>query len=262
MGFFNKLVAGAQTPPKRRPASSPSERPTLGSGRSLRTKQTASQCLSTLEGLVNSYEPRKYEHLPAFNLAGAQWIGEAPAPQTVVEFEDGKDVLFAALWPTANGTDLGVFPLGSGDERLNNLPVIDDWRRRDPSMIINGSIPRGQMWLGPPPIPDDFVAETLRLPGYPDTTKNHGIVGRKLIELTLIKCCEYIQTQDPAAINRFLDAHSYTGGAPEPYLRAILDDLVDVNPSFVAYIQGMASRNRAFLLHHLAMEPNWLSLSG
>lgn len=254
MGFFKRMT---QPPGDRGQATIPP----MGSGRRLRSSRSPGACLNDIEGLVDSYRPRKYEHLPAYDVTGFTWRGEGPAPDAVVSFQDASDdFILVTLWGTESGTDLGLFPLGSGDDRLDTLPVIGNWKMRDPSLSSTGLIPGGQIVLAAPRIPPDFVAESLALAGAPPTPRNIDVMGRKLGELVMIKALQFISAQDQRASDRFADAHRYTGGSIEAYLQLVADDLVALNPGLSPYVQSIATRGRAVLLDALSERPDTLPL--
>lgn len=253
VGFF-KRSAPASSP---RPATPP-----MGSGRRLRSSRPVAECLANIEALVDSYRPRKYEHLPAYDPAGFRWHGDGPAPDTAVSFDDvNEDVMLVTLRASGPSTEIGLFPLGAGDDRLTSLPVTGGWKLRDPSLASVGLIPAGQLTLRAPRIPDGFVADGLTLARVPVNPHNIDVFGRKLAELVLLKALQFIGSQDERQAGRFADLHRYSGGSIEAYLQSVVVDLVAQYPGMLPYVQGIASRARAILLDSLAERPDSLPLS-
>ena len=74
------------------------------------------------------------------------------------------DFLLVTLTPAAWGTEAGIFPLGSGDDRLT-LPVVGHWKMRDNSLSSTGQWPGGTVRLAPPPVTDQLVDDTLAAAG-------------------------------------------------------------------------------------------------
>jgi hypothetical protein len=51
--------------------------------------------------------------------------------------EDGRgEFLLIAMWEREGGTEIGMFPLGAGDERLT-LPMIGHWKGQDRSLTAS-----------------------------------------------------------------------------------------------------------------------------
>jgi hypothetical protein len=82
---------------------------------------------------------------------------------------------------------MGLFPLGSGDERLAAMPFIGHWKRNDSSLNSAGVFPQGLITLTPPPILDNYVEEILSSAGCPLTPSNIEALSRDLGYMYLIK---------------------------------------------------------------------------
>ncbi len=126
--------------------------PLFGSGHRLYSEHILTDCLATLEASIFSYRPPESAYRSAYVFPGWRWHGvQKKPPETVISFIDSDDdFLLAAFWSDHRGTECVLFPLGSGDERLASLPIIDHWHHRDPSLRSLGVIPGGQIALAPP----------------------------------------------------------------------------------------------------------------
>src|SRR5579859_7910412 len=118
MGFFKRLSTSSETG---QPAALP-----LGSGRRIRSDLTLADCLATLEAVIRSFTQLQSVHRSAYVVPGWQWNGASgSSPDTVVSFNDTDTYpLFAAFWPSQSVTECALFPLGSGDDRLMQMPII------------------------------------------------------------------------------------------------------------------------------------------
>lgn len=241
MGFFNKNVASDETNQMRIPP--------LGSGRRLRNDLELSDCLAHLKALIFSYRAPESAYRSAYVIPGWRWKGVQQFPETAISFWDSNDnFLLAAFWPNNNGTECGLFPLGSGDERLLSLPIIDHWHHRDPSLRSIGVIPGGQITLAPPRVPDQFVDEIFKVAGFPASPYNLQTIGVKLGQMFLARAHQFMASKDPQAANRFVQSHRYNGGSFQRFYQNILDDLAVWNPDVLPYIQDTPMRVRAISL--------------
>jgi len=241
MGLFKK-----RTPTPARPSVPP-----MGSGRRLRSSLSVPAGLALLEELLLSYRAPKYTHLPSYVTAAYTWnVPTEEPPATVVSFSDGNDdFILAAFWPEGSGSELVLFPLGAGDERLQTMPLIGNWKMRDRSLSSIGTAPHGMLTLRAPRITDELFEGTVAAGGYPVTAANVQSVGLKFGEMFLIKAYEFLSaTQGPQAYERFAAAHRYPGGPTAPFCQAILDDLVAAEPGLVPYLQELPMRIRAIML--------------
>jgi hypothetical protein len=242
--------------------------PPLGSGRRLTTSQNVVQCISLLESLLATYRTPKYQHLPPYAFPRWAWHGPSAAPTTVVACDDqAEDFMLIAIWPAGTGSELGVFPLGSGDDRLESLPLIDDWAARDATLRSAGTYGPGLISLAPPQVTRGFTEELLTIAGYPHTPHNLARATRQLAIMFLVKAQELISAQDPRAAQRFARRHAADkffgarpASPPEDYLNWILTDLASWNPGFLPYIQELPVRLRAIMLNSLGKAPFWNEL--
>jgi hypothetical protein len=224
----------------------------MGSGRRLRSSLAASDCLVTLEDLLLSYRTPKYKYLSSYFYPGWSWNSPDEAPSTVVCFDDtNDDFMLATLWPAGDGTEFGLFPLGSGDGRLETMPIIGHWKTRDASLSSIGTIPGGKITLQAPRLADDYIDGIVTAAGYPATPSNIHAVGSKTSELFFIKALQFISSNDRRAADHFAASHRYDGGLPGPFCQSLLDDLVVWNPGVLPYIQALPMRMRALLLENV-----------
>ncbi len=222
----------------------------LGSGRRLCSRLTLTECIANLEAILLSYRPSIYLHMPPYVFPGWQWNGsQEQSPNTVISFEDSNnDFLLAAFWPDSNGTECGLFPLGSGDERLSALPIIGHWKQRDSSLTSIGVVPRGQITLAPPRVPDQFFDEILRTAGFPSTPRNIEKIRTKIGEMFILKAQQFIASDDPGSADRFVQSHKYAGNPSREFCQSVLDDLAAWNPNLLPYMQDLPMRCRAIVL--------------
>ncbi len=252
MGFFKRLVTPSEV-------GKPTMLP-LSSGRRLRSDLALADCLATLEAVVRSYTQLKSVHRAAYVVPSWRWNG-APesAPNTVVSFDDTDEYpLFAAFWSSQRATECALFPLGSGDERLMQMPIIGYWKQRDPSLTSIGLVPQGQFAVTPPRLPDQYFNDILMTAGFPASPRNVAAVGLKIAEMFAIKAWEFIKTKDPRGAEAFINNHAYHGGPVHSHCQGILDDIAAWrNGALLPYIQDLPMRCRAFLLERLDDSSFW-----
>lgn len=242
MGFFRRRVTSSKP--------SHAQVPSLGSGRRLRSGLALTECTANLEAILLSYRPPRYAHMPPYVFPGWRWNGsQEQSPKTVISFENSNDdFLLAAFWPDHSDTECGLFPLGSGDERLSPLPIIGHWKQRDPSLTSIGVVPGGQITLAPPRVPDQFFDEILRTAGFPSTPHNIEAIGTKTGEMFLVKAHQFISLHDPQSADRFIQSHKYNGGPLREFCQSVLDGLAAWNPDVLPYLQDLPMRCRAIVL--------------
>lgn len=251
MGFFKKLMASGQTTQPQVVSAA------LSSGRRLRSGLALDDCLSVLATVVQSCHPAKSVYRLPYVASGWLWNG-APGyehpPMKVVTCSDTDDYpLFIAFWADQSGafrTEMGLFPLGSGDERLSAMPIIGHWKQHDPSLNSAGVFPQGLIAVTLPPIPDNYVEEILSAAGCSLTPSNIDALSRDLAYMYLIKAWEFIKSKDARAADIFVDRHGYSGNPMEQQIRGVLTDLVAWNHQLLAYIQDLPMTIRAFVLEH------------
>lgn len=242
MKFFKRLVTPSET--------SHAHVPSLGSGRRLRSGHTLTECIANLEAILLSYRPPIYPQMPPYVFPGWWWNGsQEQFPNTVIFFEDSNnDFLLVAFWPDRNGTECGLFPLGSGDERLSAMPIIGHWKQRDASLTSIGVVPGGQITLAPPHVPDQFFDEILRTAGFPSTPGNIEKIRTKIGDMFLLKAHQFISSDDPGSADRFVQSHRYAGNSSREFCQSMLDDLAALYPNLLPYIQDLPMRCRAIVL--------------
>ena len=241
MALFGKRAAAPKGPPAK---------PTLGSGRQLRSALAPNECLSTLKTILLEYRAPKYPHLPPYVAAGWDWVGRPEdRPAAAVACDDSRDkFLLIAFWPQASGTEMGMFPLDDGDERLNAMPIIGHWKQKDPSLSSIGVVPSKMITLSAPTLGADFLPGILAAGGAPVTPGNLEAVGEVMCRMLLAKAYEMISSGNQAAAERFIDARRWYAGAGVAQCQRVLDDMVQVNPAVTPYIQQLPMRARAILL--------------
>lgn len=244
MGFFRRRGTSGET--------SHPQFPHLGSGRRLRSVLALPNCLAHLEAILLSYRPLESAYRTPYVVPGWRWNGsqqQEKPPETIITFggADGEP-LFSAFWPDRSGTEFGLFPLGSGDERLSSLPIIGHWKQRDASLTSIGIVPGGLITLAPPYVPDHFVEELLKTAGFPFTPYNVEAIGTMVGRMFLAKAHQFIASQDPRSADRFIQSHAYTGGPLREFYQRVLDDLAAWNPDILPYIQDTPMRVRAISL--------------
>jgi hypothetical protein len=242
MGLFRKRVRSDET--------SQTRVPLFGSGRRLRSEHTLTDCLTNLEASIFSYRPPSSAYRPAYVFPGWRWhVLQEKSPETVISFNDSNDnFLLAAFWPDRGGTECVLFPLGSGDERLLSLPIIDHWHYRNPSLRSIGVIPEGQIALAPPHVSDRFFDEILKVAGFPSTPNKLETLGMKIGEMFLARSHQFMASHDPGSADRFIQSHRYNGGSLQKFCQSVLDDLAAWNPDVLPYIQDTPMRARAIAL--------------
>lgn len=238
MGLFSKRQPAAPAPP------------ILGSGRRLRSALTTKECLATLRAILLDYRAPKYPHLPPYVTPGWDWLGppdERPTGTVVCE-DSNDDFLLVAFWPQASGTELGMFPLGAGDERLSAMPIIGHWKQRDVSLASIGLHPRGLIGLTAPRLPPDFLPKIVTAANVPVTAGNLQAVEQKVSQMLTIKGYELISMSDRPGGDRFVEAHRWYPGAGLAHCQRILDDMAEAKRAAIPYIQELPMRVRAILL--------------
>jgi hypothetical protein len=199
---------------------------------------------------VFSYKPPKYKHSYAYVYPSWRWNGlQAHTPTSAVSFSDSSnDFILAAFWPTANGTKFSLFPLGSGDERLSDLPITNLWKQSDASLTAVGVIPGGAITLAAPSVSNEFFAEVLNVVGFPPTTDNIEMIGRHFAQQFLVKAYEFMTVLNPENPEQFIQEHQYSGEPAVIFCQTILNDLAAWDPQVLPYIQDLPMRIRAILL--------------
>jgi len=225
--------------------------PSLGSGRRLSSSGDQQEVLAALEDVIRSYRAPQYPDMPAYFDAGWTWPNEEmPAPDRAVSCTDSNDdFLLVTLRTAGTGTELGVFPLGAGDDRLQR-PIFGHWKQRDPSLTSTGTWPAHLVVLAPPPVPEDYVAELIGRRGFPASPFNVALGWTHVCQHFALKASQGVEvaTKSHAAAMRFIDEHG--SDRPDRSLaQRILADLALVDYGILPYIQDIPMRIRALLLH-------------
>lgn len=239
MGFFSR----GSGPPTR------SAVPPLGSGRRLHTALSEADCLDLLRKLLLGYRTPKYAYLPPYVYPGWTWNGEPEeAFRRAICFDDAEDdFLFTGFRPEGQGTAVGMFPLGGGDDRLNGLSIIGHWKQRDPSLSSTGLFPSRLVTLRAPVLSPTLYERTVIDAGFPATPVNTTIVAGQFHTMFLIKAGEFIgRLAGQREVDRFIGTHPWAPGLEAT--QSVLDDLVALDSSIVPYIQELPMRCRAIML--------------
>lgn len=235
---------------KRTPAPTRTSKPTLGSGRRLRSALAPNDCLSTLKAILADYRVPKYTHLPHYVAAGWDWLGPPDErPAAAAACDDSADkFLLVVFWPQASGTEIGMFPLDDGDERLSSMPIVGHWKQRDASLSSIGVVPSRMISLRAPTLPADFLPGILTTGCAPVTQANLEATGEMVGRMFTGKGYEMIALSDPAGADRFISDHRWSPGAGLAHCQRVLDDMVQARPNITPYIQQLPMRVRAILL--------------
>ena len=237
MGLFSKRDA----PPTPRRAA-------MGSGRRLRSSLTASAFHQTVEGLMADYHPPKRPGMPAAVPAGHHWQALTRAPSSTLCGEDGAgDFLLVTVWDNGRSVEAGVFPLGTGDERLR-LPFIGHLKQRDPSLTSIGVIAAGSITLQAPRVPSQLPQDVLHAAGLAASPRNIELICQQIASMFLIKAHQFIGAEDPHAADAFVASNRPSPGLATQSLQRILDNLGAWNPQVLPYIQDLPYRVRSILL--------------
>ncbi len=226
----------------------PAPRPRFGPGRRLASNRDLRACVTTILGVLEVHAPTKYQHMPTLYESAVIWHGKKPLPAEAWTCSYGVDDIFVfVLWPTAAGTETGLFPLGGGEDSLNT-PFIGQWKQADASLRSIGRFDAGQLTLLPPEIDRSYYEETLRLAGKPTTDANIAILAEQVAQMFTVKAYEAIAKvgRDERGADRFIDGHRWTGDLSLP--QRVLNDLGDWNYKIVPYIQDLPWRVRGILL--------------
>ncbi|WP_216590175.1 hypothetical protein [Streptomyces brasiliscabiei] len=202
---------------------------------------------------MGSYRNRKYPALPHLVPAGHSWLGpgeEAPAAVYASEDQAG-DFLLLTFGRTNQGTLLGVFPLGSGPERLN-MPLIGNLKMRDGSLRSVGAFPDGSIALTAPTVPHSLIEDTLTSAGYPHTVENRAMLADRLFTMAATKGYQFISNMESEAAGRRQSAAwrqraEGCGTLVEP-IQMVVDDLAAWNVGALPYIQDLPLRAQSILL--------------
>jgi len=236
----------------------------LGSGRRLSSSRSVPDCLEVLTAVVSSYRPER-QGMPPLRPATCVWrVPNGSEPTAAVSCEDDRqDFLLASFTKAPGGTEIGLFPLGSGDQRLV-LPIVGHWKQHDSSLSSIGTYPALTALLGVPTAPEDLAQSTLSMAGLPLTWENINEANEKIFEMILIKSWEFIESQESSTVaTRHLEAVKRTAERlpPPAAIQSALDALAAWNSGVIPYIQDLPWRCRAILLE-AAEVGGWPTASG
>lgn len=229
----------------------------LASGRRLRSSRKPEECAEILQQVFDGYRPRRHPSMPPLVPTGIRWMSADGTPSIAVSGSDeADDFLLFTLADAGGGTEAGIFPLGSGDQRLR-LSAVGHWKQRDASLSSIGTFAPNTVRLTPPPIADSLVDETLRAAGCQLTPANRAKIAETFTMMFLVKCQEFVSSREGArGAERFLALHkqradwsSLTGP-----LRSALQLLAEWEKGVLPYIQDLPLRCRALLLEDVAAD--------
>jgi hypothetical protein len=246
MGLFNRRGKSTQ-----HGHAAPSA--VLGSGRKLTSSLPLGEAVQCVEELMGSYRNRQYPTLPHLVPAGHTWHGAAEEePAAVYAGKDqAGDFLLLTFSRSGQSTLLGVFPLGSGPERLN-MPLIGNLKMRDRSLSSLGTFPGGSIALTAPTVPHPLIEDTLTAAGYPHTAKNRAMLADQLFLMAVTKGYQFISNMESEAAGRRQSAawrqRAIGRAAPLEPIQMVLDDLAAWNVSSLPYIQDIPLRVQSVLL--------------
>jgi hypothetical protein len=229
----------------------PVGRVNISSGRHLTSSKTAAESVETLEFIINSYRPER-RGLPPVQPANCIWRGtDAPAPTIMVACDDHQsEFLLATFTPSPGGSEIGLFPLGVGDDRLM-MPIVGHWKQRDSSLSSVGMYPGNTVLLGPPRVPMDIAETTLAMAGRPLTPQGISVLHDEFFRMFLIKAHEFISSRENATqTSQILDSVKRAADMAQPIaaLQSVLDTLAAWNSGVIPYISDLPWRCRAILL--------------
>jgi len=209
----------------------------LSSGRRLSSQNDLATFVETLDVVVRSYMAPPYRGMPLVTDVGYTWQGDDPPSRVVGIYAEDGYLLTVPLWRLPKGgTEIGVFPLGSGDERLQQLLEIGYWKQRDRSLQSVGTFSGGRLTLLAPPLPQDYFVNFIAALGYPPTVHNIALLMDHARQQFSLKAYQFIGQQDPRGAERFIERHR--ASLPQQ----VLDDLVAAHPQFTPYIQELPYR--------------------
>lgn len=256
MGIFRK------DKPQQREAEVQPGTASMSSGRRLRSSLSVTECADTLQQVFGAYRARRYPELPPLVPAGTVWGAAEFAPSLVLSGVDAADnFLLITLADTGMGTEAGIFPLGTGEARLN-LSVVGHWKQRDKSLTSVGTWSPDAVRLAPPPVSDALIQSTLQAAGYPVTAANQERIAKQFTVMFLIKCQGFVETREGArGADRFADHHKKAAdwNSPTGPLRSALQLLAEWNTGVLPYIQDLPPRCRAILLENVGEQGTFWS---
>jgi len=248
MPLFSRRNADRSQPP-------PSGPKPMASGRHLSSSLQLEGSISALDAAVRGIAAPPYQHMPALAPAGHTWLGGEPRPAAVLCFsDDGGYPVMATFWSEGGGTRSGLFPLGSGDERLQQLPVIGHWKRQDPSLSSIGTLAPRQIRYEVPVLPPDYFANILILGGAPISDRNQRVMSAHVAMMFKLKAQQFISSENEHLARRFVDSHE--GASPQQ----VLADLGDWNNDVIPYIQDIPGRVQGLLLGNPGDTEVWKQL--
>lgn len=223
--------------------------PSLGSGRRLSSAQSIEACLSLLEEIIWSYREPQYPEMPAYFYPGWIWQSEeSECPDEAVCCDDSQDDFLVITFRTLEtNVEIGMFPLGSGDDRLQDMPIIGHWKQRDPSLSSTGTFPGRLITLAPPMVEEDYCAELIGQRNFPPTDHNLFVAWSIVCQMFLLKSMQFIQSQDRRSADIFVARHK-SSPAGSALAQQILDELAEANYGILPYMQDIPMRIRALLL--------------
>ena len=253
MGLFSRRTP-AETAPVTVPAPSHPGSLTLSSGRRLSANMSGPDMMSVIAEVMDAQRPRSYPTLPHLVQAGSSWLGDPSAqPNAVacgIEVPGDGSPIFISFRSTTSGCEVGLFPLGAGDERLN-LPLVGLIKQRVPSLSSVGLFPAGTLAITRPTIRPDTLETTLTAAGRQYNASNEALIAEVFINMVKTKVLQFIEAlSGPHAASEL--ARSWTSSAGEDSSIAGAQKVLDAGavqcPAMIPYIQDLPLRVRAVML--------------
>jgi hypothetical protein len=217
-------------------------------GRRFSTMQHTPAVAATLQDVLNQAAPTPYKHMPALTPARATWSGSAGSGASSYACAFPPDDQFVVMiWSEASGSTAGLFPLGGAETSLQT-PLVDLWKRADPTLTSRGRFDDGVVELRTPQVDAEYFLETLRLAGKAPSDRNLCLLRDKTRELLVIKSFQFIQAGHLGfgAAKEFALQHQSSETVAD--VQSVLDDLATISPGAVPYLQDLPWRIRALLL--------------
>lgn len=213
---------------------------------------------------MEAIRPRQYPELPRLVPAGWRWVGdEAERPEGMWVGADGDNAPIGITVREVEGhpedgtdgqrggpTDLGIYPLGSGDGRLHAAAVRVLVQQMPGAAEAQSRVaPPGTIVLEAPPIPADLLAGMLRAAGRAVTPGNVDVLGQMFVTQVKLKASQFIQNSvGHERAMAYLDRWALLRGGHLDIARAVLADLCSWNASVIPYAQDIPLRMRAIML--------------
>lgn len=253
MGLFNRRTP-AEAVRVAAPAQSHPGSLTLSSGRRLGASVSGPDMMSVISEIMDAQRPRSYATLPHFVQAGSRWLGDQSVhPNAVacgIEVPGDGSPIFISFRTTTSGCEVGLFPLGAGDDRLN-LPLVGLIKQRVPSLSSLGLFPSGTLAITSPAIRPDTFQSTLTAAGRQNSASNEALIAEVFTNMVKTKVLQFAEalsgphtaSEIARGVNSSQDAEASIAGAQK-----ILHAGAEQCPAMIPYIQDLPLRVRAVML--------------